>query len=160
MYLCLFCLVSIRIFTNTICRRDSAKDPQRSEQMKERENSVLNYLKRRKAEYTDKYAYRNDPNAWIEKYVGELTERIECETGDIRLFLKDPSVTPSNLLEVVHGSRRMIALHHQERELILQGVEIPSVAFEAKASIAQGIWYSFFLTVYLNTTDIHFIPSV
>ena len=113
--------------------------------MKKREDSVVSYLQRRKAEYSNKYASRNDPNAWVEKYVEELTQRIDCEAEDIHLYLKDTSVVFSDRFEVVHGSRRMIALHHQERELIQQGIEVPSLAFEANVSIACGIWYDSFL---------------
>lgn len=133
-------------------------DPQRSDEMKKREDSVLSYLQRRKVDYSDKYAYRNDPNAWIEKYVDELTQRIDCEASDIHLYLKDPSVTSSNRFEVIHGSRRMIALHHQERELILQGIEMPSLAFEENASIAQGIWYDTFQLYGLMETNPSFLP--
>lgn len=89
-------------------------DPERSDEMKKREDSVLSYLKRRKAEYSDQYKYRNNPNTWVEKYVDELTQRIDCEAGDVHLYLKDPSVNFSNQAAVVHGSRHMIALHHQK----------------------------------------------
>ncbi|KAK7682015.1 hypothetical protein QCA50_014979 [Cerrena zonata] len=128
------------IFDNTICCRDGAIDPHRSTGMKSREDKELQYLQRRKVALSDEYAYRSDPNAWVSKYMKELSGRIDSELRDIRLYFKEaPDARDSAYwMEAVHGSRRMIALHHQERELIEQGSDIPLLAFQSRMSIPYG----------------------
>ena len=129
-----------RTFTNTMSCRDGRIDPDRSLHMQKREEAVLTYLQKRKAALSDEYAYRIDPNAWVTKYTDELKWRMECETGDVKLYMQDATNVKGSAdwVEVVHGSRRMIALHHQESELIQQGIDIPLLAFQSNASIARG----------------------
>ncbi|KAK7684486.1 hypothetical protein QCA50_005664 [Cerrena zonata] len=128
------------VFNNTICCRGGALDPDRSIDMKTREDKVIKYLQGWKVSLSDKYAYRSDPNGWVSKYVEELSCRIDAELRDVLLYLDQPSDVQGSAkwMEVVHGSRRMIALHHQERELILQGLDIPLLAFQSCVSIPYG----------------------
>lgn len=108
--------------------------------MKCREDKALQYLQKVKVSLSDDYSYRRDSNGWVGKYVEELTWRINSELQDIQLFLEQRSDTrgSQNWQEVVHSSRRMIALHHQERELIQQGPDIPLLAFRSRRSIPYG----------------------
>lgn len=129
-----------RTFHNTICCRDGALDPHRTAGMKSREDKEVQYLQKRKVALSDEYAYRSDPNAWLPKYTRELSSRIASELQDIRLYFNEaPDARNSAYwMEAVHGSRRMIALYHQEKELTEQGPDIPLLAFQSRMSIPYG----------------------
>lgn len=125
-----------------MCRKDSAMDPDRSKHMAYCEGLTVKYLLFLRTSISDEYAYRSDPNTWIDEYVAEITSLNECDLRDARRYLDETSEPKgsSEWFERVHGWRRLIALRHQERELILQGLDIPLLARQSNTSIAQGVW--------------------
>lgn len=131
-----------RLFKNTICRKDGALDPDRTPRMIYREDLTVKYCQFLRLSFADEHALRDDPDAWIEEYLEELASQIELELRAALRYIEVTSEVKGSAEwnEMVHGWRRLIALRHQERELIKQGLDIPLLARQSNASIAQGIW--------------------
>lgn len=132
----------LRTFKNTMCRKDGATDTDRSQHMAYCEGLTVKYLQFLRTSISDKYAYQSDPNMWINEYVAEIVSLNELDLRDARQYLAGTSEPKgsSEWFEMIHGWRRLIALRHQERELILQGLDIPLLARQSNTSIAQGVW--------------------
>ncbi|KAK7677664.1 hypothetical protein QCA50_019355 [Cerrena zonata] len=130
------------VFKNTLYRKDGALDPDRSTCMTYREGITVKYMQFRRTSLSDEFSGQNDPNGWINEYMSELVQHNDIELREIRRYLKVTSDVKgsSDWNEMVHGARRLIAVCHQEKELIMQGIDIPLLAWQSNASIAQGYW--------------------
>ena len=106
-------------------------------------------MQRHRTWLADKYAIRSDPTRWVDEYVTDLTDTIKTHLLDNRTFMESNSGIKGSATwcETIHRARRLIAMFHQERELIQQGLDIPLLALESDRSIAGGNRYV--LPIYL-----------
>ena len=123
-----------------MCCRDGSIDADRTESMKQHEGKMVLYMQRHRTMLSDQYALRDDPSRWVDEYVADLADTIKSHLADNRTFMEKNQHMKGSMLwnETIHRSRRLIALFHQEKELIKQGLEIPHLALESNVSIAGG----------------------
>ena len=126
-----------------MCCRDESIDPDRTDSMKQHESKMVLYMQRHRSMLADQYALRPDPSRWVDEYVTDLTDTIKTHLLDNRTFMeKNLSIKGSTTwCETLHRARRLIGLFHQEKELIMQGLDIPLLALETNRSIAGGNRY-------------------
>lgn len=107
-----------------------------------REGVTVKYLQWYKSSLPNEYADQCNPGGWLKEYVDELTDQINIELRSIHQYFERTSDVKDSpdWTEMVHSTRRLIALRHQERELITQGINIPLLALQSNMTIGQGIW--------------------
>ena len=132
-----------------MCCRDGSIDPDRTADMKQHEEQLLLNLQNHRSTLADEHALRDDPNGWLDEYISDLTGAIQSHLRDVRRFMeRNTDIKGSLVWDVtVHGERRLIGLFHQEVELIKQGLDVPLLALEEKASIIHGNRYVFMTLV-------------
>ena len=110
--------------------------------MEEEEHVFISILQDTRTECIADYVGAGD--GWIEAYVNRIKKQIKLELSEVEQYLHENAEMKGSMKwkETTHTFRRRIALHHQEMELIQQGVDIPLAAVHVGTSIANGNRYA------------------
>lgn len=132
------------IFRNSICCKYDKPDAERMEAMVEREQSIVDELKSLQLAAKHKHVQElpeADSDRWIGLYVRWVTDKLwaEVTTGLQSTAEYKEHLTAQNRV-IVHASQCRAALLHQEVKLIIQGVDVPTIAVEYGESIGGGCW--------------------
>lgn len=119
-------------------------DPERTAAMKKEEGQVivdLNAIRARMCFLYERDGYEH-PSVWIEPYLKDVQGSLDVELMWIRRWmLANVSIKGSpGWKEKVHARRRIIAIYHQEINLLQQGAEVPWMALERDECLMVGLW--------------------
>ncbi|KAK7683802.1 hypothetical protein QCA50_013178 [Cerrena zonata] len=131
---------TIRIFENHICRKSGVLDSEYTADMVDDELHLIEDLQDSRVSESSSY-FREHPDAdedgWIPTYTNQMEKRLlkEAEWGRRTAHLHKEG---KESREHVHAMRRRVAIIHQEIYLLRQGLEVPTLAVDANASVACG----------------------
>ena len=130
------------VFENSICRKSGILDPERTQDMANEEDVLtdqLEDLRRRMASgyFWEHLGNDDEDTGWVPAYTEQVEKQLR-EDADFGLAIAAAYRDAKASKEEVHCVRRRVAILHQEMDLWRQGIDVPQLAVEQKASIASG----------------------
>ena len=129
-----------RVYTNSICRR-GVQDPERTVSIINAETSCWNELVPLRDALLDSEESGNLNDNKLTQYIALVQSKLEKQHQYTLKWLTESKgvMKADSYCRVRHGRRRILAMYHQELELLKQGPEILRLAYADGDTIIQGI---------------------
>lgn len=147
-----------------MCHKSGLLDPERTTEMAEDEQAIVQELQRIKMEVSNTHfseCPESPADGWVPKYVARMKPRIEDQVSWARGCVDRYKQSPTTRLrDEIHSLRRRIAVIHQDVYLTEQGINIPVLAVHLRESIPCGYRCVFVSLNALSCNLLTFMSSV